>query len=155
MVPVELILLMGIQASGKSTFCRERLFSTHIRLNLDMLRTRHREAILLHACLEAKAKFVIDNTNLTRADRARFIAPARAAHFAVHGFFFESRVADSIARNAGRSGKARVPDSAIRHSSAKLEPPDLAEGFDTLSMVRISAETGEFLVEPWNEERRL
>lgn len=146
---MELILLIGIQATGKSTFCRERLFSTHIRLNLDMLRTRHREAILADACLAAKAKFVIDNTNLTRADRARYIVPGRIAGFAVHGFFFQSRIEDSIARNAERAGKARVPDAAIRNASSRLELPEPAEGFDSLSFVRIEPGTGQFLVEPW------
>lgn len=60
---MEAILLCGIQATGKSTFCRERLFSSHVRLNLDMLKTRHREDVLLRACIEAKQPFVIDNTN--------------------------------------------------------------------------------------------
>jgi hypothetical protein len=33
------ILLIGLQASGKSTFFRERFSDTHVRINLDMLRT--------------------------------------------------------------------------------------------------------------------
>jgi len=37
-----MILLMGIQAAGKSEFCKRRFYRTHIRLNLDMLKTRHR-----------------------------------------------------------------------------------------------------------------
>ncbi|MEQ9548531.1 MAG: hypothetical protein RIM23_02765 [Coleofasciculus sp. G3-WIS-01] len=43
---MEAVILIGIQASGKSSFCRDRLYNTHIRINLDMLKTRHREAIL-------------------------------------------------------------------------------------------------------------
>jgi transcriptional regulator with XRE-family HTH domain len=37
---VEAIIFVGIQASGKSTFYRERFFDTHLRINLDMLKTR-------------------------------------------------------------------------------------------------------------------
>ncbi|HWE94100.1 MAG TPA: hypothetical protein VG269_09070 [Tepidisphaeraceae bacterium] len=39
---MEAVIFCGVQGSGKSTFFRERFFDTHLRLNLDMLRTRHR-----------------------------------------------------------------------------------------------------------------
>ena len=51
--PVQAILFTGIQATGKSSFYRERFFHSHVRINLNMLRTRHRERVLLRACLEA------------------------------------------------------------------------------------------------------
>ncbi len=57
-----------------------------------MLRTRHREQFLVKACLGAKQSFVVDNTNVTRADRARYIPLARAAEFRVIGYYFESTV---------------------------------------------------------------
>ena len=53
------ILFTGIQATGKSSFYRERFFHTHVRINLDMLRTRHRERVLLRARLEALQPFVV------------------------------------------------------------------------------------------------
>ena len=56
---MEAVIFVGIQASGKSTFYKERFFDTHVRLNLDMLRTRHREKLLLRACLEGKQPFVL------------------------------------------------------------------------------------------------
>jgi hypothetical protein len=40
---MERILFIGIQVMEKSTFYRERFFRTHVRVNLDMLGTRHRE----------------------------------------------------------------------------------------------------------------
>lgn len=48
---MEAIILIGIQDSGKSTFYRERFFDTHVRISLDQLKTRHREAAFLHTCL--------------------------------------------------------------------------------------------------------
>ena len=63
------ILLIGIPATGKSTFCRLRFFDSHLRLNLDQLRTRHREKLLLEVCLSSRLPFVVDNTNATRAER--------------------------------------------------------------------------------------
>ena len=76
---MEAILLCGIQATGKSTFCRERFFATHVRLNLDMLRTRHREEQLLQACLGMGQPLVVDNTNVTRAERQRYVVSAKNA----------------------------------------------------------------------------
>jgi predicted kinase len=74
---MEAVIFIGIQAAGKSTFYFQRFADTHVRINLDMLRTRRREQILVQACLVAKQSFVVDNTNVTRADRARYVPPAR------------------------------------------------------------------------------
>ena len=75
---VEAIILCSIQASGESSFARERWYESHVRINLDMLRTRNREDIVLFACLAAKTPVVIDNTkrfsreaNPRRAQRVR------------------------------------------------------------------------------------
>jgi predicted kinase len=40
---MEAVIFVGIQASGKSTFYCQRFFATHMRISLDMLRTRRRE----------------------------------------------------------------------------------------------------------------
>jgi predicted kinase len=134
---MEAVIFTGIQASGKSTFYRERFYDTHVRINLDMLRTRNREAILVQACLRAKQRFVVDNTNPSRLDRARYIAPAKAAGFRVISYYFEVDLPGSIARNAGREGKARIPVFGIHGTRRKLEPPESDEGFDEIHVVRI------------------
>lgn len=144
------IILCGIQATGKSTFCRERFFTTHLRLSLDMLKTRHREDVLLLACIDAKQPFVIDNTNATRADRQKYIAIAKASGFKVTGYYFESRVSDAIIRNAGRSGTERIPDCGIKGTSSRLEIPAMSEGFDELFYVRLT-DAG-FEVQEWRDE---
>ena len=146
---MQAVILIGIQATGKSTFYRERFFNTHIRINLDMLKTRHREALLLRACLEANQSFVVDNTNPTRAERARYITAAQEAGFLVVGYFFESRLQDALARNRTRTGPAQIPEKGIGGTARRLELPGLAEGFDKLFFVRI--ENGGFVVEPWRD----
>ena len=147
---MEAVILCGIQATGKSTFCKERLFGTHIRLNLDMLRTRSREDVLLGACITAKQPFVVDNTNPSRADRARYIGVAKTAGFRVAGYYFESRVSDALVRNNTRAEPMRVPDVGIKGTSARLEVPSLSEGYDELWYVRIGPEG--FVVEKWRDE---
>lgn len=143
---MELVLLIGIPATGKSTFAKDRLFATHVRINRDMLKTTHRERELFEACLSSGTALVVDNTNVTRAERARFIDSAREAGFRVRGFFFESRVRDALKRNEARGRP--VPDVAVLGRSGELELPSYAEGFDELFFVRLSAEGG-FDLEPW------
>lgn len=145
---MELALFIGIPASGKSTFYRRRLVDTHLRLDLDMLRTRHREQILFDACLRAKQAVVIDNCNATAAERARYIAPAQAARFTVVGYYFRARIDDALARNAARLGRARIPDVGVRGTHARLEVPALDEGFDALWYVSMADD--DFRVEAWN-----
>lgn len=145
------IIFIGIPAAGKSTFCRQRFFDTHIRINLDMLKTRHREKLLLHAFIAAKQPFVIDNTNASAAERKRFITPAREAGFKVIGYYFSSRVQDALERNRQRQGRARIADKGVLGAAGRLELPSLAEGFDELWYVRMDGRGG-FIVEEWNDE---
>jgi predicted kinase len=84
---MELVIFIGIQATGKSSFYRDRFFRTHIRVNLDMLKTRHREQIIFQACLEGKQSLVIDNTNPTIQDHDRYISIAKEHNFRIIGYY--------------------------------------------------------------------
>jgi predicted kinase len=148
---MNMILFIGLQATGKSTFFRAMLDRTHVRINLDMLRTRYREQVIFDACLEAKADIVVDNTNLTRAFRSRYIEPAKRCGYLVKGYFFESRIADALMRNARRAESERVPETAIKGASRKLELPSFAEGFDGLYFVKTAA-NNQFTLEEWKDE---
>jgi len=148
---VTAIIFTGIPASGKSSFFKERFFDTHIRINLDMLKTRHREKLLVQACIAAKQSFVVDNTNATAAERERFITPAREADFKIIGYYFSSKVQDALERNRKREGKARIPDKGVTGTAGRLELPVLIEGFDELWYVRMDGNGG-FIIEEWNNE---
>jgi predicted kinase len=148
---IEAIIFIGIQATGKSTFFQQRFFNTHVRINMDMLKTRNRERVLLAACLEAKQPFVIDNTNLTRQGRAGYISQAKAAGFSVIGYYFKSALKAALERNRQRSGKALIPEKGIISAYRKLELPSFDEGFDQLYYVEI-AEGGQFIVMEWSDE---
>ncbi|MCP9495936.1 MAG: ATP-binding protein [Pyrinomonadaceae bacterium MAG19_C2-C3] len=145
---MDAVIFIGIQASGKTSFYRERFFLTHVRLSLDMLRTRHRERLLFNACLAAKQSLVVDNTNPSVAERAHYIIPARAAGFRVVGYYFRSNILDALRRNETRAGVACVPDKGIYGTHGRLQLPKYDEGFDELRYVRLT-ETNEFIVEDW------
>jgi predicted kinase len=148
---MQLVLFCGIQATGKSTFYQQRFFHSHVRLSLDLLRTRHREQRLLQACLETQMQCVIDNTNPTRAERATYIESARAARFEVVGYFFESIASQAVVRNQQRPLERQIPERGIRGTRNRLEFPTRAEGFDQLYYVRTLGNQ-EFEVNDWQDE---
>lgn len=134
---MEMIIFMGCQGAGKSTFFREHFFHTHVRVNLDMLKTRNRERLLITACLGMQQRFVVDNTNPTAEDRKRYFDLARNSGFKVVGYCFDATMEELLHRNAQREGKQRIPEAGVRATFKKFEPPTASEGFDELFRVRV------------------
>lgn len=137
---MELVVFVGLQASGKSTFYRERFAGTHEHVSKDLLRNNknrnRRQRQLVEAALGVGRPVVVDNTNPTYEDRRQLIELGREHGAEIVGYYFDSTVRECIERNDGRSGKARVPDVAIYVAAAKLVPPSYEEGFDRLFVVR-------------------
>ncbi|BBH18926.1 hypothetical protein Back11_02710 [Paenibacillus baekrokdamisoli] len=134
---MECVIFVGIQASGKSTFYKEKFFNTHIRINMDMLKTRHREKSLVMACIQSKQSFVVDNTNPTREERAKYIEAVKQWRFKVIGYYFEPNFDEAVIRNEMRQGKEKVPDVAIKSTISRLQRPLIEEGFDELYGVEL------------------
>lgn len=127
---MEAVIFSGLQASGKTTLYRDRFLETHARISMDLLRTRPREAAFLRVCFETRMAFVVDNTNPTVADRARYVAPAREAGFKVVGYLVEVDHAVAAGRNLARA--RTVPASGLRDVARRLVRPTPEEGFDEL-----------------------
>lgn len=125
------VVLVGLQGAGKSTLARGFFGDTHVRLNLDMLRTRFREASMLEACLASRTAFVVDNTNLTPEERARYTEAARGRATLV-AIWVDTPLEAALARNATRVGDARVPEHVIVGAQRRLLPPRHAEGFEAV-----------------------
>ena len=88
---------------------------------------------------------MIDNTNLTKANRAPYIELAKSFGFRITGYYFPAVVKEVLARNKQRTGKAVIPAPGIFGSLKRLQPPTLDEGFDALYNVTINA-TNEFVI---------
>ncbi|WP_433802142.1 AAA family ATPase [Actinomycetospora sp. CA-084318] len=131
----EVVLLIGLQACGKTTFYRSTLAATHVLVSKDEMprSARRREARLLRelaSALEAGRDVCVDNTQPSAAERAGVIAVARAARARVVGHWWRPDLPLSLSRNAARAEP--VPLVGVYAASARWEEPRLDEGFDEL-----------------------
>jgi predicted kinase len=145
-VSVECVVFVGLPASGKSTFYRQRFASTHTHISKDLLpgsaNKSVRQARDLRAALGAGQSVVVDNTNPAVADREEIIGVARQVGARVIGYYFAATARDCVGRNRGREGTARVPPVAIFPAAKRLVVPTTQEGFDELWQVTISPDGG-------------
>jgi predicted kinase len=140
---MDIIILIGLQASGKSTFYRAHFADTHEHISKDLLKSNknqnknQKQAERIEKAFQEQRSVVVDNTNVTVQDRQLLIDIGRRYDATIIGYYFQPDVLSSRTRNKQREGKAQVPDIAIFITAHKLEPPSYAEGFDTLYYVRI------------------
>jgi predicted kinase len=132
---MQALIFCGIQGSGKSTFYVRHFFNTHIRISMDLLRTRYRESLFLSLCLRTQARFVVDNTNPTPEERQRYIQPAKASGYELFAYFFNVAPENALRRNALRSGKEKIPEIGIQATLKRLQPPSFEEGFNHIFYV--------------------
>lgn len=151
---MELVLFIGLQGSGKSSFYRERFADSHVLVSKDLWpHARRREARqrrLISEALASGRSVVVDNTNPTPELRAPLISLGKSHGARVIGYAFESRLEDCLSRNANREGRARVPEVALYATRKVLRWPSLTEGFDALYFVRFTPEAT-FEVTDWRE----
>lgn len=136
---MDLVIFVGLQASGKSTYYHAHLAATHVHVSKDLMRnTRNRDlkqTQMIASALTSGFSVAVDNTNPTPAIRAPLIAQGRSHGARVIACYFEVIVKDAVARNRLREGKARVPDFAIYVTSKKIVPPTVEEGFDEVRVI--------------------
>jgi len=146
---MQVVILIGLQGAGKSTFYRRKYAATHGYISRDQLKKSRnqarRERELIDSALADGRDLIVDDTNARIVDRAAIIELAKRHGATVVGYFFEPDVKQSLARNRGRDQSQRVPDVAIYATAKRLERPSLDEGFDELLSVRATSDD-EFLV---------
>ena len=146
------MILIGLPASGKTTFYRDRFAGTHDHVSKDAMRhnrrPQRRQNELINGALAAGRSVVVDNTNPTVTDRAAIIAIARRHGAEVAGYFFPTEASDALRRNRAREGRDRVPAVAIFAARKRLEQPSYEEGFDRLFTVVVNEQARTFDVVP-------
>ncbi|GIJ48410.1 hypothetical protein Val02_52960 [Virgisporangium aliadipatigenens] len=141
-----LVVLVGLPASGKSTFYARHLAPTHLHISKDnwpnARRRDARQRRLVRDALAAGSAVALDNTNASVAERAPLIAIARAAGAEVFGYWFPPDLPGTLRRNAVREGRARVPDVGVYATLGRLVRPAVDEGFDGLYEVTLDGAGG-------------
>jgi predicted kinase len=148
---MDLVVLSGLQGSGKSTFFQARFAATHAHVSRDLFPNARdparRQRELVEEAARAGRPVVVDNTNARREDRAALVALGRALGLRPVLYWFPPDVRASLARNAGRTGRARVPAVAVHATAKRLAAPDPTEGFAAVFEVRATPD-GAFEVTP-------
>jgi predicted kinase len=136
---VELVVMVGLQGSGKSTWVRSRLAGSHAVVSKDhwpnARRREERQRRVVDELLAGGRDVVVDNTNPAVDDRAPLIAIARRHGAAVRAVHLDVPFERCVERNAERVGRARVSDIGLRATARRLVPPTTAEGFDRVDTV--------------------
>src|SRR4051812_47615749 len=139
---LECIILIGLPAAGKTTFHKERFAPSHTHISKDLWPNvggrETRQQKMIDETLAAGKSLVVDNTNPTRAERARIIGIAKVRNARVVGYYFDVSTRTAVARNANRTGRSKVPNVAIFTTAKRLQPPTRAEGFDELFRIEIN-----------------
>jgi len=147
---MELALLVGLPAAGKTSFYRARLAATHAHVSKDTIAASNkdrRQRELVDERLRAGQSVAVDNTNPRRSDRAPLLALGRERGARLVGYYFPTTPKACLERNRTREGKARVPAVAVFKAAKVLEPPTLDEGWDALFTVTLEP-PADFRVSP-------
>jgi len=156
--PLDVAVLVGLQAAGKSTFCRRWLAGPYELVGKDLFprsarRRQERQMRLVEEALAAGRSVAVDNTNPSPQEWVPLVAAGHAYGATVTAYWFPPDLAGSLARNALREGRERVPDIGIRATAKRLRRPSRADGFDAVLEVRFDGRGG-FRVRPVPEPPR-
>ncbi|MGW0468617.1 AAA family ATPase [Streptomyces sp. NPDC003027] len=149
---LDIAVLVGLQASGKSTFYGQRLAGRYALVSKDLFpraarRKQERQMRLVEAALAEGRSVAVDNTNPSPEEWRPLVAAGHAHGATVTAYWFPPDVAGSKRRNAARRDRERVPDVGIHATSTRLRRPSPADGFDAVYEVRFDGRGG-FLVRP-------
>ena len=104
---------------------------------------------MLEEAVDSGKSCVIDNTNVSIAERKKYIDIAKEHGYKIIGYYFRSAIDECRIRNDQRQGKKQVPEIALRNKIAHLERPSKQEGFDELFYVKI--EDNNFVISQFQE----
>lgn len=102
---------------------------------MDLLNTRNKEGKLLQYCFETQSKIVIDNTNVNKHSRKKYIELAQHNKYEIIGYYFESNIQKCLERNKNR--KDSINEIGIKSKYKELEKPLFEEGFNKIFSVKI------------------
>ena len=136
----ELVIFVGLQASGKTSFYRSFLKPTHTLVSKDSLRSKRergkRQQALIRAAMSARQNVVVDKTNPPAEDRRPLIDHGNEYQYRLIAVYFDASIEECMARNALRVGRDKVPEVGLRVTSRLLVRPAFSEGYHAVLRVR-------------------
>ena len=142
-----IVVMVGLPGAGKSTWLERQgivgISSDRIRQVLidDATdQTIHARVfltmryLLRHRLAIGRPVSYMDATHLTPAERQPYIAIARAYGCDAEALYFD--VPLEVCRERNRQRERTVPAEALERMAAKLAPPEMAEGFARITVMR-------------------
>jgi len=130
---LEVIIMIGLPASGKSTFAKLN-YPSHGLISLDeMKHNRKREEEFIEENLSKGTSLIISDTNLTHKIRTKHISIAKKYNAYTTAVFLNLPVDFILQRNRNR--EKPVPEASIYRMRKKLELPSYDEGFGKIRII--------------------
>lgn len=76
---------------------------------------------------------IIDATHISRKSRAKVLNRLFLKDTLLEAISFQVPIEECLYRNSKRTGRARVPDFAIKNMYNNYQKPEYIEGFDTIT----------------------
>jgi hypothetical protein len=116
----ECVILVGLPASGKTTFYQRNFASSHIHISKDNWpnapRKGVRQARMIAEALSQGRSIVVDNTNPTIDDRRAIIDVAHAHGARIVGYYFDASTATRLDAIVGGANRSAFPTSRFSPS---------------------------------------
>uniref|UniRef100_A0AC35U940 Bifunctional polynucleotide phosphatase/kinase n=1 Tax=Rhabditophanes sp. KR3021 TaxID=114890 RepID=A0AC35U940_9BILA len=138
----EMVILVGLPASGKSTLAKkwENKYNYGV-INRDTLNTQVKCLTIANQMIEEGRSVVIDNTNMNAVSREKYIDLAKTHKISIRCFHFNLTPEHCIHNNAFRQrigtdrAHDRVDKNVIWRLQRTYEKPELDEGFESIVTV--------------------
>lgn len=139
------IIMVGLQGSGKSHFCKKVLVPKgYSYINRDSLGSWQKCAKVMEETIKDKKSCVIDNTNIDKESRKRFIDIAKKYNVDCRCFVMATNIYQTKHNNKFREliDKSHEPVSEMIINTAKknYQEPDMTEGFKEIVHVKFVPE---------------
>jgi len=137
----ELVILVGLPASGKSTFAHSNLATKgYVVVNRDELKSQEKCLSRCSEALKSKKSVVVDNTNPSRESRKPFIDMAKGLGLPVRCFHMQTskELAEHMnmfRQTQSKGAQRRVPAVGYNMFISKFQAPDKGEGFTEIKNI--------------------
>lgn len=133
----EMILMIGVQGAGKSTFCRNHLVPHgYEQVGNDKYKSFNNCRQIIEKVIAAGKSVVIDNTNPNQENRRPFIEIAKKYGLPVRCILlstsFEHAQHNMKFRFFNDVNAPPVPELAVNLFKHRYKPPELSEGFESI-----------------------